>query len=173
MQRRGLVASRSVVVAVGATVMTDTLALLVLAVVSGAVGQQPADHPALGLLTLGSSPCSSCRDWRGGGSPPGAVPGGSFVFVFLAFLAAALARRGLRTRGDRRRLLRRSGPEPQRPQRLAADGGHGFVGNSLSSLLPDLHRFVDRPSVMFQPATLVVAAAFALAVISGNSTWRR
>lgn len=170
-QRRGLVASRSVVVAVGATVMTDTLALLVLAVVSGGESDSnPLITLPLGLLTLGVFTMlvlpRLARWWF---THQGQSRAARFVFVFLAFLAAALLGEAFGLEGIVGAFFAGLGLNRSVPNGSPLMEVTEFVGNSLfiPFFLISIGLLIE-PSVMFQPATLVVAAAFALAVISGK-----
>lgn len=95
-RRHGLTRSPAVIAAVGATVITDVLALVVLAAVAGSVGgdgstAQVALQITFGLAVLGGF-ClwvlPAAARWFFGG--PGRERVARFVFVLGAFLAAAV-----------------------------------------------------------------------------------
>ncbi|MFN8127063.1 MAG: cation:proton antiporter [Candidatus Nanopelagicales bacterium] len=170
-RRRGLVSSRSVVVSVGATVITDTLALLVLAVVSGGDSDAnpvivlPLGLVVLGLFTMVVLPRSARWWFRHQGQSRAA----RFVFIFLAFLAAALLGEAFGLEGIVGAFFAGLGLNRSVPNGSPLMDVTEFVGNSLfiPFFLISIGLLIE-PSVMFQPATLAVAAAFAAAVIAGK-----
>ncbi len=126
----GLSTNRAVAITVGATVITDTLALIVLAVVSGqasgdASGVELISQVALGLLIL-SFTCFVILPWIGriyfatiGRGP--CRP----LHVRRRRPAHRFCRRiGRRHRTDRRRLLRRPRHQPAGAQRERDHGAH-------------------------------------------------
>jgi Kef-type K+ transport system membrane component KefB len=120
-QERGLLRNSAVGVAGGGTVMTDTLALSVLAVVAGSVESEARPtvlliEVALGLVLLAAFcglvlPRVTRWVFAGVGQHRGALP----VRPRCAHVGGA--RCGSNgNRGHRRRLLRRPGPKPARPR---------------------------------------------------------
>lgn len=170
-QRRGLIGSRSVVVSVGATVITDTLALLVLAVVSGTdSGSNPllsltVGLVATGLFTLWVLPRLAGWWFRAQGQSRPA----RFVFLFLAFLAAALLAEAFGLEGIVGAFFAGLGLNRSVPNGSPLMEVTEFVGNSLfiPFFLISIGLLIV-PAVMFQGRTLQVAAAFAAAVIAGK-----
>jgi len=173
-QRRGLVSSRGVVVAVGATVITDTLALLVLAVVSGG-DQSEGSNPliplgggllAVGLFTLWVLPRAARFWFRGQGQNRAS----RFIFVFAAFLAAALLAEFFGLEGIVGAFFAGLGLNRSVPNGSPLMEKVEFVGNALfiPFFLISIGLLIE-PSVIFQVRTLQVAAAFALAVLIGKA----
>lgn len=170
-QRRGLIGSRSVVVSVGATVITDTLALLVLAVVSGAdSGSNPLISLTVGLVatgvfTLWFLPRAAAWWFRAQGQSRPA----RFIFLFLALLAAALLAEAFGLEGIVGAFFAGLGLNRSVPNGSPLMEVTEFVGNSLfiPFFLISIGLLIA-PSVMFQASTLQVAAAFAAAVILGK-----
>jgi len=173
-QRRGLIGSRSVVVSVGATVITDTLALLVLAVVSGSDSESgsnplvslPLGLVAIGLFTLWGLPRAATWWFRAQGQSRPA----RFVFLFLAFLAAALLAEAFGLEGIVGAFFAGLGLNRSVPNGSPLMEVTEFVGNSLfiPFFLISIGLLIV-PAVMFQARTLQVAAAFAAAVIVGKA----
>lgn len=171
-QRRGLVSSRSVVVSVGATVITDTLALLVLAVVSGADSEGNPIIPlagglvATGVFTLLVLPRAARWWFRSQGQSRTA----RFIFVFLAFLAAALLAEFFGLEGIVGAFFAGLGLNRSVPNGSPLMEVTEFVGNSLfiPFFLISIGLLIE-PSLIFQPRTLQIAAAFAAAVILGKA----
>lgn len=171
-QRRGLVASRSVVVSVGATVITDTLALLVLAVVAGS--DSDAGNPYLtlpigllvtGVFTLLVLPRAARWWFRHQGRSRAA----RFIFLFLAFLAAALLSEAFGIEGIVGAFFAGLGLNRSVPNGSPLMEATEFVGNSLfiPFFLISIGLLIE-PSVMTQARTLQVAVAFAVAVVVGK-----
>lgn len=171
-QRRGLVSSRSVVVSVGATVITDTLALLVLAVVAG--GDSDSRNPYLslplgllvtGLFTLVVLPRAARWWFRHQGRSRAA----RFIFLVLAFLAAALLAEAFGIEGIVGAFFAGLGLNRSVPNGSPLMEVTEFVGNSLfiPFFLISIGLLIE-PSVITQPRTLQVAAAFAAAVVVGK-----
>ncbi len=174
-QRHGLISSRSVVVSVGATVITDTLALLVLAVVSSASGGGSA---AKSLLTLGVGLASLfiftlillprlASFWFRG---HGRARASRYLFVFLAFIAAALLAELFGLEGIVGAFFAGLGLNRSVPNGSPLMEKVEFVGNSLfiPFFLISIGLLID-PKVIFQLRTLQIAAAFAGAVIIGKA----
>ncbi|MEI2717365.1 MAG: cation:proton antiporter [Candidatus Nanopelagicales bacterium] len=170
-QRRGLVASRSVAISVGATVITDTLALLVLAVVAGGDSQaNPLVTLTVGLAVLGGFTLlvlpRAARWWF---KNQGQTRAARFVFVFMAFLAAALVAEAFGVEGIVGAFFAGLGLNRSVPNGSPLMEATEFVGNSLfiPFFLISIGLLID-PGVMFQSRTLQVAAAFAVAVVVGK-----
>ncbi len=172
-QRRGLVSSRSVVVSVGATVITDTLALLVLAVVAGGdneAGTNPYVSLPLGLLVTGLFTLVvlpwTARWWF---RHPGRSRAARFIFLVLAFLAAALLSQAFGIEGIVGAFFAGLGLNRSVPNGSPLMEVTEFVGNSLfiPFFLISIGLLIE-PSVITQPRTLQVAAAFAVAVVVGK-----
>lgn len=171
-QRRGLIASRSVAVSVGATVITDTLALLVLAVVAGGESQaNPLVTLTVGLVVLGVFTLvllpRGARWWF---KNQGQTRAARFVFIFMAFLAAALVAEAFGLEGIVGAFFAGLGLNRSVPNGSPLMEATEFVGNSLfiPFFLISIGLLIE-PSVMFQGRTLQVAAAFAAAVIVGKA----
>lgn len=170
-QRRGLIGSRSVVVSVGATVITDTLALLVLAVVSGAdADSNPLLSLTIGLVATGAFtlwflPRAAAWWFRAQGQSRPA----RFIFLFLALMAAALLAEAFGLEGIVGAFFAGLGLNRSVPNGSPLMEVTEFVGNSLfiPFFLISIGLLIA-PSVMFQVTTLQVAAAFAAAVILGK-----
>ncbi len=170
-QRRGLVGSRSVAVSVGATVITDTLALLVLAVVSGG----ESDGNVVVGLTLGLASTGLFTLWvlprlaRWWFRTQGRSRASRFVFIFLAFLAAALIAEAFGLEGIVGAFFAGLGLNRSVPNGSPLMEVTEFVGNSLfiPFFLISIGLLIE-PSVIMQVTTLQVAAAFAAAVIVGK-----
>ena len=171
-QRRGLVGSRSVAVSVGATVITDTLALLVLAVVSGG----ESDGNVVVGLTLGLASTGLFTLWvlprlaRWWFRTQGRSRASRFVFIFLAFLAAALIAEAFGLEGIVGAFFAGLGLNRSVPNGSPLMEVTEFVGNSLfiPFFLISIGLLIE-PSVIMQVTTLQVAAAFAAAVIVGKA----
>lgn len=170
-QRRGLIGSRSVAVSVGATVITDTLALLVLAVVSGAdAGSNPMLDLTVGLVTTGLFTLwflpVAARWWF---RTQGQSRAARFVFLFMAFLAAALIAEAFGLEGIVGAFFAGLGLNRSVPNGSPLMDVTEFVGNALfiPFFLISIGLLIE-PSVMFQLHTLEVAAAFAAAVVLGK-----
>ncbi len=171
-QRRGLVTSRSVVISVGATVITDTLALLVLAIVSGGDDQSrnPLLFLPLGLVVLGGFtllllPRAAAWWFRNQGRSRAS----RFIFLFVAFLAAALIAEAFGLEGIVGAFFAGLGLNRSVPNGSPLMEVTEFVGNSLfiPFFLISIGLLID-PSVITEVHTLQVAAAFAAAVGAGK-----
>ncbi len=170
-QRRGLVGTRSVAVSVGATVITDTMALLVLAVVAGGDSQGNPVFTlvgglvATGVFTLVILPRLARWWFRSQGQSRVA----RFLFLFLALLASALITEFFGLEGIVGAFFAGLGLNRSVPNGSPLMEVTEFVGNSLfiPFFLISIGLLI-KPSVMFQGRTLQVAAAFAAAVILGK-----
>lgn len=174
-RRYGLATNPAVSVTVGATVITDTLALLVLAVVAGsfiAGGFDPAVIVSLGIgLVVLLAYCFIVlpRMARGFFLGFGRERGLRFLFIFAGFLSAAVVADLAGIEGivgaffaglALNRLVPRGSPLAEIVE---------FFGSSLfiPAFLVSVGLLID-PSVMFDPQTLVLAAGFLVAVTGGK-----
>jgi Kef-type K+ transport system membrane component KefB/nucleotide-binding universal stress UspA family protein len=175
-QRYGLMADPSVATTVGATVITDTLALLVLAVIAGsATGEATLTSQLLLLVGLGVT-VAWCfvglrfvTTWFFAGLGQDRTL--RFIFIVAAFLSAALVAELGGIEGivgaffaglALNRLVPNGGPLMDRVE---------FFGSSLfiPAFLVSVGLLID-PAVLIDPRTWVLAGAFTLALVVGKAT---
>lgn len=171
-QRYGLTADPAVATTVGATVITDTLALLVLAVVAGGQSEGGGNF-ALVLVGLGALVlyCTFVLTFltRWFFSGLGQDRALRFVFIVAAFLSAAVVAEIGGIEGivgaffaglALNRFVPNGGPLMERTE---------FFGSALfiPAFLVSVGLLID-PAVLLAPYTWVLAAAFTVALVAGK-----
>ena len=145
-QRLGVVMNRAVSTAVGATIITDVAALLVLVVVVGAdggdldvaffAGLLPSLAAAFAFILLVLPRIARVVLQAGRPRPDQPVP-----LHLPGAVRLGRRRRGRRHRGHHRRLPRRPRPQPPDPPRRPADGADRLLRRHVPGAdLPDLRR---------------------------------
>jgi Kef-type K+ transport system membrane component KefB len=170
-QRYGLAADPAVATTVGATVITDTLALFVLAVIAGAAGGGTSNLAILvGLAVLGAYcfvALTLVARWFFAGLGQDRTL--RFIFVVAAFLSAAVVAELGGIEGivgaffaglALNRMVPNGGPLMERIE---------FFGSALfiPAFLVSVGLLID-PAVLLEGRTWILAAAFTLALVAGK-----